>query len=145
MLFNLLDPPSIEQLSNVISQVTGPAFLLAAEAQLLAVLVSRMDRIVDRARLIETAEDEKLAALKAELPLLRRRAALMHRAIYWSVGSCIVTSLLVMVGFMTAFLKLRHEYGAGFMFALAMALFTGALISFAREVQLGFSEVEVRR
>ena len=33
----LINTPSIEQLSTVISQVTGPAFLLAAEAQLLAV------------------------------------------------------------------------------------------------------------
>lgn len=145
MLLDFLDPPSLEQLSSVISQVTGPAFLLAAEAQLLAVLVSRMDRIVDRARLIETAEDERLAHLQAELPLLRRRAALMHRAIYWGVASCIVTSLLVLLGFATAFLKLRHEYGAGLMFALAMALFTGALVAFAREVQLGFSEIDARR
>lgn len=134
--------PSIEQLSTVISQVTGPAFLLAAEAQLLAVLVSRLDRLVDRSRQLDGADDESRAHLKAELPLLRTRATLIHRAIYWGVGSCIATSILVIFGFAAAFFHLRHEYGAGFLFGLAMILFTAALVAFARELQLGFSEIE---
>ena len=140
----VLDTPSIEQLSNVISQVTGPAFLLAAEAQLLSVLVSRLDRIVDRTRTIdETGDDDSQAqALEAELPILKKRGRLMHRAIYWGVGSCIVTSVLVILGFAAAFLHVRHEYGAGLLFALAMALFTAALIAFARELQLGYLEID---
>jgi hypothetical protein len=138
----MIDALSIEQLSTVISQVTGPAFLLAAEAQLLAVLVSRLDRIIDRLREIDAQDDEARAHLKAELPILAQRAKLMHRSIYWGVGSCIATSVLVILGFAAAFLHVRHEYGAGVLFAFAMALFTGALIAFARELRLGFSEIE---
>lgn len=139
----LLETPSLEQLSNVISQVTGPAFLLAAEAQLLAVLVARLDRIVDRSRALSAlGDDDPRVHLKAELPILRRRAKLMHRAIHWGVASCIVTSLLVIVGFVSALLHVQHEYGAGVMFAAAMALFTAALIAFWREIALGFSEID---
>ncbi|MGD9539547.1 DUF2721 domain-containing protein [Methylocystis sp.] len=134
--------PSIEQLSTVISQVTGPAFLLAAEAQLLDVLISRLDRIVDRSREIDAEDDQVQPRLKAELPVLKTRAKLIHRAIYWGVGSCIATSVLVILGFGAAFLHVRHEYGAGFLFAVAMILFTAALIVFARELQLGFLEIE---
>jgi hypothetical protein len=135
--------PSIEQLSSVISQVTGPAFLLAAEAQLLSVLVSRLDRIVDRSRDLAALDDEDAQAhRKMELPILRRRAMLMHRSIYWGVGSCVITSVLVILSFAAAFFRLRHEYGAGLMFGAAMALFTAALIAFAREVQLGYAEIE---
>jgi hypothetical protein len=141
MLFN---PPSIDQLSTVISQVTGPAFLLAAEAQLLAVLVSRLDRIIDRTRALAEADGDQ-AHLKAELPILRQRATLVHRSIYWGVGSCIVTSLLVILGFLAAFLHLPHEYGAALLFAVAMALFTAALIAFAQEVRLGYAEIGVAR
>jgi len=139
----LMTTPSIEQLSNVISQVTGPAFLLAAEAQLLSVLVSRLDRIVDRARTIEEANGDSAAqaAQKAELPILRKRGMLIHFAIYWGVASCIVTSVLVIIGFAAAYLHMRHEYGAGLLFALAMGLFTAALIAFARELQLGYLEI----
>jgi hypothetical protein len=139
----LFPTPSIEQLSNVISQVTGPAFLLAAEAQLLSVLVSRLDRIVDRSRDLAALDDEDAQShRKMELPILRRRAMLMHRSIYWGVASCVITSVLVILSFAAAFFHLPHEYGAGVLFAAAMLLFTAALIAFAREVQLGYAEIE---
>lgn len=139
----LINTPSIEQLSNVISQVTGPAFLLAAEAQLLAVLVSRLERIVDRSRMIAQtdASSAEYAHLQAELPILRKRGMLMHYAMYWGVASCIVTCVLVIVSFAAAYLHVRHEYGAGLLFAVAMALFTAALVAFARELQLGYLEI----
>ncbi|MGJ0512009.1 DUF2721 domain-containing protein [Methylocystis sp.] len=139
----LINTPSIEQLSNVISQVTGPAFLLAAEAQLLAVLVSRLERIVDRSRMISQTDgaSAEYAHLQAELPILRKRGMLMHYAMYWGVASCIVTCVLVIVSFAAAYLHVRHEYGAGLLFAVAMALFTAALVAFARELQLGYVEI----
>ena len=65
----------------------------------------------------------------------------MHYAIYWGVASCIVTSILVIVSFGAAYLHVRHEYGAGLLFAVAMALFTAALVAFARELQLGYLEI----
>lgn len=141
---DLFNTPSIEHLATVISQVTGPAFLLAAEAQLLSVLVARMDRIVDRSRYLIALDDEDAQAyLKTELPILKRRAKLLHHAIYWGVGSCIITSLLVLIAFAAAFIRMRHEYGVGFLFTLALALFTAALVAFWREVKLGFSEFEL--
>ncbi len=72
----------------MISQVTGPAFLLAAEAQLLAVLVSRLERIVDRSRMIAQTDGDsaEYAHLQAELPILRKRGLLMHYAMYWGRG-----------------------------------------------------------
>ncbi|CAJ0891384.1 hypothetical protein AMST5_04129 [freshwater sediment metagenome] len=140
----LFNAPTIGQLSNVITQVTGPAFLLAAEAQLLSVVVSRLDRIVDRSHEIAAlGDDDAAAARKAELPFLRRRAELVHRSIYWGIASCIVTSLLVMLGFAAAFLHLPHEYGAGVLFVVAMGQFTAALIFFAQEVKLGYAEIDL--
>ena len=139
----LITTPSIEQLSNVISQVTGPAFLLAAEAQLLSVLVSRLDRIVDRSRDLAALGDEDARAhFKIELPILKKRATLMHYSIYWGVASCIVTSLLVILGFAAAFFRVPHEYGAGLLFVVAMLLFTAALVAFGKEVKLGYTEID---
>ena len=42
------DTPSVTQLSQVISQAAAPAFLLGAQAAFISVLISRMNRIVDR-------------------------------------------------------------------------------------------------
>ncbi|MGJ0534698.1 DUF2721 domain-containing protein [Methylocystis sp.] len=96
---------------------------------------------IDRTALISQVTGAEYADVKAELPILRKRGQLMHHAIYWGVASCIVTSLLVILSFAAAFFHVRHEYGAGLLFALAMALFTAALIAFARELQLGYLEI----
>ncbi len=138
-----IQTPSIEQLSSVISQVAGPAFLLAAEAQLLSVLVARLDRIVDRSRELAARGDEDGEAHRRnELPVLRARAVLVHRSIYWGVASCVVTSLLVILSFAAAFFRVHHEYGAGILFVVAMALFTAALVAFGQEVRLAYFEID---
>ena len=139
----LIDTPSITQLSTVISQVAGPAFLLAAQAEFLDVLISRMDRVLDRSRALSVlSDDDPQVHLRTELPALKQRAVLLHRAIYWTVGSGVVTSLLVILAFLTAFFRFRHEVGAAIMFTIALTMFATALIVFAKEVKLGFSEVE---
>lgn len=141
----MFEPPSIQQLSNVIAQVTGPAFLLAAEAQLLDVLVARLDHVLDRAEALEAMDpDDPGAAQKAELPILQARAKLIHTSISWGVASCVTTSVLVILSFLAAFVHLRHEYGSGLLFVVAMALFTAALIAFGREVKLAYSEIDRR-
>jgi hypothetical protein len=138
-----IDSPSVSQLSTVISQVAGPAFLLAAQAEFVGVLVSRLDRVVDRSRfLLSLRDDDPQIGLRREMPTLQKRAIFLHHAIYWSVGSGIVTSLLVILAFATAMLHFKHEYGAAIMFTLALAMFAAALIAFAREIRLAFSEIE---
>jgi hypothetical protein len=42
--------PSVAQLSQIISQVTAPAFLLGAVASFTSVLIARMNRIIDRSQ-----------------------------------------------------------------------------------------------
>jgi len=137
----LNDVLSANQLSLVISQAAAPAFLLGAVASFLSVLVAHMSRVVDRLRAIDDIPDgDAKAGLKAALPDLRLRVALIHRAIYWAVGSGIVTCLLMVVAFGAAYIGARHEPVAGVFFALSLGLFTASLISFAREVRIALNQ-----
>jgi Protein of unknown function (DUF2721) len=133
---------TVNQLSVVISQTAAPAFLLGAIASFLSVLVSHMSRISDRTR--ELAINETREGRRAEVQemaaRLKKRAALINRAIYLAVASGIATSLLMMLGFITAYFGFRHEPGAAIMFSLSLLLFTASLISFAREVHVGFMD-----
>jgi hypothetical protein len=43
------------------------------------------------------------------MPTLHQRAVFLQRAIYWSVGSGIVTSPFVILAFATAMLHFKHE------------------------------------
>jgi hypothetical protein len=138
------DTPSISQLANVISQAAAPAFLLGALAAFIALLINRLNRIVDRTVVLNGIPDHDSARsrLKADLPRLMRRAAMMNRAIFWAVVASIAVTLLIIVAFVTAFLHLRHEYGVAIFFLISLVAFTTSLIDFAREVRIAVSEYD---
>lgn len=136
---------TLDQLSIVISQAAAPAFILGAVASLLSVLVSHMSRITDRSRAIHTLRDDdpNKAQLEATMPVLRLRASLIIRAIYWAIASGIATCLLMIVAFASAYFGVRHEPGAAILFGLSLTLFTFALISFAREVRVAMKNIGI--
>ena len=71
------DTPTVSQLSHVIVQAAAPAFLLGALAAFIAVLISRLNRIIDRTIVLNAIahDDAVKSRLKADLPRLLRRAA----------------------------------------------------------------------
>ena len=138
------DAPATERLSQVIAHSMAPAFLLGAVAGFVALLMGRMNGIIDRTRAINAIPDHDTARayLKSDLPRLERRAKLVNTAIYLAVGSAISTTLLLMMAFAAAFLGLRHEPGAGGLFLMALALMCAALVALAREVRIALSEFD---
>ena len=131
-------------LSKVISQATAPAFLLGAVSGFLAVLVGRMNGVIDRVRSVNAIPDADpdRSHLRSDLPRLMRRAKLMNEAIFLAVGSAICTTLLVIWAFVSAFLGLRHEPGAAVLFVLALALLCASPVALALEVRIALSEHE---
>ncbi len=134
----------LDQLSKVISNVLAPAFLIGAVAGFVAVLVGRMNGIIDRIRMVNgiAADDEARAHLKSDLPRLKRRAKLMNNAIFLAVGSALCTTALVVLAFVTAFLGFRHELGVGLMFVLSLGLLGASLVTLAREVRIALNEYD---
>jgi hypothetical protein len=139
-----LDTPSVSQLSHVISQAAAPAFLLGALAAFIAVLISRLNRIIDRTVILNGIPDDDpvRSRLKADLPRLMRRAAMMNRAIFWAVIGSILVTVLVIVAFASAFFQVQHEYGVALLFIVALGAFTISLFDFAREVRIALSEFD---
>ena len=138
------DTPSVSQLSHVIAQAAAPAFLLGALAAFIALLINRLNRVVDRTVVLNGIPDDDAvrSRLKADLPRLMRRAAMINRAIFWAVVASISATLLVIVAFVTAFLQVRHEFGAAIFFLISLGAFTISLIDFAREVRIALSEYD---
>jgi hypothetical protein len=136
-MFTMLETPQISQLSEVISQSIGPAFILGAVASFISVLVTRLNRIVDRCRTVTTDTTSKRIVLdKVVLSRLNERATLINRAIFWAIGSAFTTLLLMIVAFISAFLGLSHERGVGLMFLIALLLFCTSLTYFGREISI---------
>jgi len=141
-LYMNLVPPDAQQLSQVMSQATAPAFVLGAVAGFVSILLGRMTAVIDRIRTLNEIADEDTTRvrLKSDIPRLRQRAKLLNSATQLALAAGICTALLLVVGFATAFLHLQHEYGAGVLFLLALALLAGALFRFGQEVRIGLSE-----
>jgi hypothetical protein len=116
--------PTAAQLSEVIAQVAAPAFMLGAVAAFILVLNERLNRVIDRSQELNAiSDDEARTYLKADVPRLKRRAALLNGSIFFSVLSAIGTSLLVIVAFISAFLQVTHEtWGCSAFYRLARAL-----------------------
>ena len=138
------ETPSVHQLSQVISQAAAPAFLLVALAAFIAVLISRLNRIIDRTIILNgiPADDAVKSRLKADLPRLMRRAAMMNRAILWAVIGSIAVTVLVIVAFASAFFEVQHERGVAILFIISLGAFTISLVDFAREVRIALSEFD---
>jgi hypothetical protein len=137
----MTDAPATEHLSQVIAHAMSPAFLLGAVAAFVALLMGRMNGIIDRMRTINAIPDNDTARvyLKSDLPRLQRRAKLVNQAIYFAVGSAISTTLLLITAFAAAFFGVRHEPGIGMLFLLALVLMCAALVTLAREVRIALS------
>ena len=139
-----LDAVPPDQLSQVIAHATAPSFLLGAVSGFVAVLMGRMNGIIDRIRTVNAIpeDDQARAYLRADLHRLKRRAKTMNDAIYLAVGSAICTTLLVILAFAMALFGVRHEPGAAAMFILALALMCASLLTLAREVRMALTEYD---
>ena len=141
------DTPSVEQLSQVIIHVTAPSFLLGAVAGFVSLLIARMNRVSDRIQALNATADSESARMgsKGHLPQLRRRAELLNRAIVFSAVSAILTCLLVIVAFVSAYYRLRHEYGVALLFIFALGFFIAALVNLVRETWISVHEYALDR
>ncbi len=140
----LPDTPSVTQLAHVISQAAAPAFLLGALAAFIAVLISRLNRVIDRTIVLNGIgdNDPTKSRLKADIPRLVRRAAMLNRAIFWGIISSITITLMVIVAFISAFFGIQHERGVALLFIVSLIAFTISLIDFAREVRIAVNEFD---
>jgi len=143
----IFDTPSPTELSLVIGQITAPAFLLGAVAAYIALLLARLRQVIDRTQeLNQIADDDKTrAALKADIPRLHRRARLLNRAVEYAAISAIVVTALMLVAFVSAFMKVRHEHGVALLFILALACFAAAVVNLVRETRIALHEFDFHK
>ena len=134
--------PSIDQLARIIANVAAPAFLLGAVAAFISVLISRINRVIDRAQFIHAIPDNSSSKsfLKTDLPRLKRRAALLNRALFCAILSAILTALIIIVAFISAMFNIAHEYGVAVLFIFSLVLFCISLIDLARETRIALHD-----
>lgn len=139
----------ITEISRAIGLSLAPAFLLVGIGAILTVLTSRLGRIVDRARLLETeylASGEKPdPRCLAELSVLDRRMASAHWAISLCTASALSVCLVVAVIFIDGLLGVHTAPAVAVLFIVATGLLIFGLLLFLVEIYLATSLTRVRR
>jgi hypothetical protein len=131
--------PTISVIAHVIQISVAPVFLLSGIAGMLGVLASRLSRIVDRARVVETLlpEERTLAGpIHDELSLLSRRARMVSLAIGLCTATALLVSAVIAVMFLSAIFSFDTAAAVALLFIAAMLAFIAALIYFLREILL---------
>ncbi|MDE1995243.1 MAG: DUF2721 domain-containing protein [Rhizobiaceae bacterium] len=144
MLSDLLNAPSPDQVSQVITHSIAPSFLLGAVAAFVSLLSSRLNGILERVRDLNALPESEhaMSHLREDLPRLRRRARLINRAIFYSVVSGVMATFLVIFSFVSAFFGRQHVLGAGLLFLVALSLLAASLITLAIEVRISLNEFD---
>lgn len=128
----------IDNIGQVIQLSVAPVFLLAGVGQTLNVLVGRLVRIVDRARITEDQlaknEEARLAELRERLTVLARRAKLISRAITFTVVCAVLVPIVIVSLFISAMLQINLEWPIAIVFIVALVSLAVGLLYFLREV-----------
>jgi hypothetical protein len=136
---------SIDHLSQIISQVVAPSFVLGAVTGLISMLYSRVNVVVDRIRAITAITDEDVARhpLRNDLPRLLRRIRLLRRAVGLAILSGIATTLLIIFAFAAALIQYQHIWGSAIMFMISLAFFCASLVMLAIEGMIAHAEFDL--
>ena len=125
-------------ISRVIQLSVAPVFLLAGVGAILNVVVGRLVRIVDRARVTELQfkdADEQLALeLQERLNVLATRARLISRAIALSVLCAVLVPIVIVCLFISELLMVNLAVPIAIAFILGLVSLALGLLYFLREV-----------
>ncbi|WP_063405736.1 MULTISPECIES: DUF2721 domain-containing protein [Prochlorococcus] len=125
----------------------APVFLLAGIGGLLVVLNSRLVRIIDRSRELQALTQSRDTPVsseresKTELQALKRRMALVMKAIELLTVTILLVAMVVAVVFISVVTQLDLALLVVPLFVMAMVCLMAAALLFQREVQLATTQV----
>jgi CBS domain containing-hemolysin-like protein len=131
---------AVNDVAHAIQLSLGPVFLLNGIGVLLAMLTSRLARVVDRARALElrlpAAAEAETGEITRVLKLTSRRGRLINRAITLGTIAALLVATVVALLFAAAFIAFPFGSSIALLFVLSMAALVGSLTCFLIEVRM---------
>lgn len=132
--------PDLAAVISVLQTALTPAFLLVAVGSLLNVLTGRLSRIVDRSRDLQHqyADTQGTAHERVvrELRIIEKRMRVVGSSILFAVLSAISVCIMIAVLFLLGLTNSSDAWVAVALFMVALALLSGCLFQFVREIRL---------
>lgn len=131
---------AVTEVTHAMQLALGPVFLLNGVGILLAMLTSRLARIVDRARGLESrlhhAGSDEVRQIHDVLALTSRRARLVNRAITLGTIAALLVAVIVALLFAAAFVPFSAAQVIAVLFVTCMGALVGSLCCFLVEVRM---------
>lgn len=142
------EPQSASSIAQLIQLAIGPVFLISGVGVTLNVLTSRLARIVDRARRVEdqleTATDAaKISGYNRALKIAARRARLINAAITLAAVAALLTAIVVVMLFSSAFSPVDFSAAIAAMFVGAMICVAASYVVFLVEVRISTATLRI--
>ncbi|SEI65094.1 Protein of unknown function [Sphingobium sp. AP50] len=140
--------PQVSQVAQTIQLALAPVFLLAGIGAFLNVCVSRLSRIIDRARDVEkwvlSTRGKEHDRMVGEIRVLDRRMSVVNSAIFFSVASACAVCLVVILLFAGNLFNAHLGTPVAILFSLAMVLQAAAFATFIQEIRLASRIIHIR-
>jgi hypothetical protein len=137
----------VSEIAGVIQLSVAPVFLLAGVGAIVNAMSTRLGRVVDRARRIESelagSDAVRAEPIHAELYTISVRARLISRAIALAVLCALLVTVLLIVAFVDAFIEANLSFVLATIFVAALAAFSGSLLVFLREILIASANLRI--
>ncbi|MBT5166769.1 MAG: DUF2721 domain-containing protein [Nitrosomonadales bacterium] len=131
------------EIATVIQLAVAPAFLLTGIGAILAVMSTRLSRIVDRYRILKEGSKKLNKEHKKEIEFLIKRSKWTHWAIALTTVSALLICVLIAMIFIATEVLFNFDQLITILFILAMAFLIFGLLSFLKEVDLSKGVINV--
>jgi len=130
----------ITDIAHTIQMAEAPVFLLSGVGVFLTVLTNRLARVIDRARIVEAAQEATpqvdIDGRRAELRVLSRRARLASLAITLSTTCALLICVVIVTLFAGAALGEHLSMLIVVLFIAALCSLIGGLVVFLLEIRV---------
>lgn len=135
------EPGSVEHLSQLISHVVAPAFLLGAVGSFVSLLSDRLMAVVHRIRDFGKGEYPKLSSQQRDeiIARLRRRAKWLNVAIFFGLLSGLAALVLIITAFAAALIAAHHVWLAAVLFIVSAFFLICSVITFGIDVKMALT------
>ena len=137
----------VSPVAYVIQLAVAPVFLLSGIGAILAVMTSRLGRIIDRARVLEdrlaNATADEMPAIERDLGTLTHRARLIGPAITLCTITALLVCTVIAILFSSAFFHFDAAVPVALLFIAAMLAFFLGLLWFLREIYVATSNLRI--
>jgi hypothetical protein len=142
-----LSQVGVNDVADAMHLALGPVFLLNGVGVMLAMLTTRLARIVDRARSLEArlpnSSEGEQAEIHRVLAVTTRRARLINRAITLGTVAALLVATVVALLFAAAFLTFPIGPTIAVLFVSCMAALFGSLWCFLVEVRVATAALRI--